>query len=439
MKMTESWLQSAKPKAESYDKTVTNRKGFMVRIHPSGTISFRFRYSRAGKTFPMTLGEYGEQGLSLQEATDMHDLARKELALGLDPIEEREKRQRALEQARADRAAAGTVAHIVDQFMHRRIRAERWDEATRGWVRDAKSKIKPRKRPEKAWEMLKRDLVDKIGTQKAADVTTEQLIDLLDKIVDRGAPVLANRTYEIFKQCFSFASAKRLIKGSPMDGVERPGGTETSRERTLKPDEIRTFWKQIDTAKMEPKSRLALKILLVTGQRRGEITKAFWQDIDFDQCIWKIPKDLAKNGKEHLVPLSPMAIQLFRELHLITGKGVRAMPHHRCKLKPGEPCVETALSAAIYKNRKHFGIDAFTTHDLRRTASTTMTKIGIKRLFVEKVLNHTLGDVAEIYDRNDYFPEKVDALNRWADHLQDILANRPPKVVPIRKSEQAAA
>ncbi|HWS66173.1 MAG TPA: Arm DNA-binding domain-containing protein, partial [Steroidobacteraceae bacterium] len=193
MKISDTWLQNAKPNQTRYDVTVTNRKGLMVRVHPSGVISFRFRYKRAGDSFVMVLGEYGKQGISLADAYKKHDQARSEIERGLDPIEEQAKRERAVEQERVDRAAAGTVADIVEQFVHRKLKAERWDEETGAWVQetkaDKKARTRPRKRPEVAESLLKANLVDKIGTEKARDVTRRQLIQLLDDIVDRGAPV----------------------------------------------------------------------------------------------------------------------------------------------------------------------------------------------------------------------------------------------------------
>lgn len=436
MKISDTWLQNAKPHKTRYDVTVTNRKGLMVRIHPSGVISFRLRYKRAGETFVMVLGEYGKQGLSLADACRIHDQARSEIERGLDPIDEQTKRERAIEQVRAERAAAGTVADIVEQFVHRKLRAERWDEESAKWVRetraDKKSRIRPRKRPEVAESLLKANLVDKIGKAKAQDVTKRQLIGLLDDIVDRGAPVTANRVYSLLKQCFEFAAAKDLIPASPMAGVLRPGGDESPRDRSLNEDEIRAFWTKVGSAKMEEPTKLGLKLLLITAQRRGEITAARWSHFDLKNSVWTIPAELSKNGKEHKVPLSPLAIAILSELRGITGERPYVLASHHSEKKPDQPYSERALSRAVRENEDHWEIPHFTPHDLRRTAASMMTSIGIPRLHVEKVLNHTTSDIAEVYDRHDYFEEKKIALTRWAEYLKTVLANKKPKVVPLR-------
>jgi integrase len=441
MKISDTWLQNAKPRKARYDVTVTNRTGLMVRVHSSGVISFRFRYKRAGETFVIVLGEYGRQGISLKRAYEMHDQARSELEQGLDPIEEQQKRERAVEQVRADRAAAGSVAEIVEQFVHRKLRAERWDEETGAWVRESKGdkkvRIRPRKRPEVAEALLKANLVDKIGTQTARDITRRQLIQLLDDIVDRGAPVTANRVYSLLKQCFEFAAAKELIPASPMAGVLRPGGDEVPRDRALNEDEVRTFWTKLESAAMSRTSQLGLKLLLVTAQRRGEITAARWQQFDLETGLWTIPAELSKNGKAHKVPLSPLAVKILGELHAITGTRPYVLASQHKNTKPDEPASERVLSRAVRDNAEHWEIPHFTPHDLRRTAASMMTRIGVPRLHVEKILNHTLSDIAEVYDRHDYFDEKKAALTRWAEHLQTILASNKAKVVHLHGDQKA--
>lgn len=453
MKITTTWLLGRKEArnhpSKRYDATIDGREGLMVRVFPSGAVSFRFRYTHAGQRRVMVLGEFGSNGLSLADAFELHAQAQREIEKGLDPIEEREKRQHEAQRAREERAASGTVADLVEQFVHRKLRAERWDEARQAWVRDSKMKTKPRKRPEAAQALLSANLVnakldgETVGKIKAPDLTRRQLVRLLDAIVDRGAPVTANRVYALLKQMFEWAAAKDIIPASPMAGVERPGGEESPRNRTLKPDEIRAFWEKIETADMAAPTRLALKLLLVTAQRRGEITAAKWSHFDLEEKLWTIPVELLKSShsrrekpEPHPVPLSPLAIDLLRQLKAVTGKGIYVLPSHVDAGKE-RPYSERVLSRAVRNNEKHFGIEHFTPHDLRRTAASFMTKLGIPRLHVEKVLNHSTGDIAEVYDRHDYLPEKREALNRWGAALADIIEGKTPKVTALRPSAAA--
>jgi integrase len=456
MKMPATWLESRREPRnrpqERYDETVDGREGLMVRVFPSGAVSFRFRYTSGGKRRVMVLGEFGQSGLSLADAFDMHHQAQRELEKGLDPIEERKKRQDVDQRARDERAGTGTVADLVEQFVHRKLRAERWDDKAADWVRDDKNKTKARKRPAAAAALLgysanrdehpsrrknqKATLVSEYGRINARDLTKRQLIALLDCIVDRGAPVSANRTHALLKQLFDWAAAKDLLPASPMAGIERPGGDESPRERVLTADEIKAFWTKLAEADMAKPTALALKLLLVTAQRRGELTFAKWSHFDLESKLWTIPVELLKTSharrtkpEPHAVPLSPLAVTLLGQLKEFTGGGIYVLPAHVDK-KKNRSYSERVLSRAVRQNEDHFGIKHFTPHDLRRTAASFMTKIGVPRLHVEKVLNHSTGDIAEVYDRHDYLPEKCAALERWGEYLTNLTEGRELKIVP---------
>ena len=450
MKITATWLEARsepknRPQAR-YDVTVDGREGLMVRIFPSGAVSFRFRYTGPdGARRVMVLGEFGRNGLSLKDAHDLHAQAQRELEKGLDPIEERARRAAEAQREREARQSADTVASLVEQFVHRKLRAERWDEERGTWLRDPKVKTRPRKRPEAAQALLKANLVDArldgqpVGQMKAQDLTRRQLVRLLDGIVDRGAPVSANRVHALLVQLFNWAAGKDLIPASPMAGIERPGGDETPRDRVLTAAEIRTFWEKLATAEMAEPTRIALKLLLVTAQRRGELTFAKWSHFDLSGKTWTIPVELLKSShsrrekpEPHVVPLSALAIELLGELQALTGESAFVLPAYASK-KATRSYTERVLSRAVRENRKHFGIPHFTPHDLRRTAASFMTKIGVPRLHVEKVLNHSTGDIAEVYDRHDYLPEKRAALERWAEHLRAIVEGHEQSQVPLER------
>jgi integrase len=456
MKMTATWLESRRlPRnrpQKRYDETVDGREGLMVRVFPSGAVSFRFRYTSGGKRRVMVLGEFGPGGLSLADPFDQHHQAQREIKKGLDPIEERRKRQDGEQRAREERAGTGTVADLVEQFVHRKLRAERWDNALSAWVRDEKNKTRARKRPDAAAALLgyfdtdrprrktqKATLISEYGKINARDLTKRQLIALLDGIVDRGAPVSANRTHALLKQLFDWAAAKDIVPASPMAGIERPGGDESPRDRVLTADEIKAFWTQLADADMAEPTQLALKLLLVTAQRRGELTFAKWSHFDVDSKLWTIPVELLKTSharrtkpESHAVPLSPLALDLLGQLKELTGDGLYVLPAYVDK-KKNRSYSERVLSRAVRQNQDHFGIEHFTPHDLRRTAASLMTKLKVPRLHVEKVLNHTTGDIAEVYDRHDYLPEKRAALAKWGNYLSQVITADEQNVVRLTR------
>ena len=457
MKITDTWLQDAispkKRPERQYRKTVDRgpaRKGLMVTVFANGTAAFVMRYTRpSGKRVFMPLGTYGKSGLSLAEACEAHDAALKLLEKGTDPIEELERRQVAEEEARRERAGADTVASLVEQFVHRKLRAERWDADSGKWVREAKANTRARKRPDEAAALLGyvdpnrppskrtakqrklKTLLSELGNKRARDVTRRDLVALLDGIVDRGAPVTANRVHALLVQMWNWAVARESIAHSPMYGVPRPAGAERPRARVLTADEIRKFWIKLDTAEMAEPTKLALKLLLVTAQRRGELTFAKWEHFDLTGKTWTIPIALLKSShsrrespEPHRVPLSPLALELLGKLRAITGDGMYLLPAWADHRKHGSYS-ERVLTRAVLDNRAHFGLaERFTPHDLRRTAASFMTKIRVPRLHVEKVLNHATGDIAEVYDRHDYLPEKRAALEQWAAHLTGIVTDK---------------
>ena len=121
-----------------------------------------------------------------------------------------------------------------------------------------------------------------------------------------------------------------------------------------------------------------------------------------------------------MVPLSSLAIDLLKRLHALTGEGEYVL-QARVDKRKDRSYSERVLSRAVRENAKHFGIEHFTPHDLRRTAASFMTRLKVPRLHVEKVLNHATGDIAEVYDRHDYYPEKRAALERWGKHLRTVI------------------
>lgn len=442
MKVTDTWLQTAIARNRgrsryrvTADRGAGRRGSLMVTIYGDGSATFSMRYTRpSGKRVFMPLGRYGPAGISLKEACNQHDEALRQLEQGHDPIDERAKRQ-------AELLGGGTVGSLVEQFVHRKLRAERWDGAA--WVRDRAS-LKARKRPDEAARWLLgyggtgrrrgrkpvRKFFDEFGGMKAREVTRRQLIEFLEGIVARGAPVTANRTYALLRQLFAWGAAKDLIPASPMAGVERPGGQEQPRSRILTDEEVRTFWHGLEG--MAAPTRLALQVLLATAQRRGELTRARWTHFDLAAKVWTIPPELQKTShsrreqpQPHTVPLSPLALELLEQLHRLTGGGEWVLP------APGgeRPYSENALSRALHRAR----IGTYTVHDLRRTAASLMTRLGIPRLHVEKVLGHETGDIAAIYDRHDYAAEKRTALERWAEYLGALVEGRAAVVVPMER------
>ena len=228
----------------------------------------------------MTFGVYPT--MPLVEAHTALAKAREILAIGGDPGGQ-------LTKDKAEHRRSPTVNQLMDEYI------EKW--------------AKPRKR---TWEedarMLSKDVIPFLGRRKAKDIKRRDIILLIDEIVNRGSPIAANRTLRIIRKMFSFAVKRGVLDASPCIEIDAPA-KENQRERVLTEDEIKMFWFGLDNAKMSDGTKLVLKLLLVTAQRKGEVTQAEWSEIDLKKGWWTIPKEKSKNERTHRVPLSKMAIR----------------------------------------------------------------------------------------------------------------------------------
>lgn len=146
------------------------------------------------------------------------------------------------------------------------------------------------------------------GRRKAKDISRRDVIALLDKIVDRGSPIAANRTLALVRRMFGWALSRDIIPANPCAALRAPG-KENRRDRVLRADEIARLWHALDdnAIPISAPIRLALKLQLATGQRKGETVGAEWREFNLAEAIWTIPGEKAKNGMPHRVPLSPLA------------------------------------------------------------------------------------------------------------------------------------
>lgn len=394
MQFTDKLIKSLKPRPERYDFREGNGSGFMVRIFPSGQLSWGFVYHFEGKKRRMTFGSYPD--LSLADARKMHANAVNILAKGKDPAQ---LKQSAALEARISQ----TVNDLINEYMVKWAKARK-----RSWHEDER--------------ILNKDIVPAWGKRKAKEIKRRDVILLLDNIVDRGSPIIANRTLAIIRRMFNFAVERDIIEINPCYAVKAPA-KENKRERLLSLNEVKIFWQKLDDAGMMELSRLALKLQLTTAQRKGEVLAAEWSEIDLGGSWWTIPAHKAKNGNPHRVPLSELSLSLLAQLKEISRHSQWLFPSPTGKTH----IAGGAIDHALRKNLKLFeGInDGFTPHDLRRTAASQMTALGISRLVVSKILNHAESSVTAIYDRHSYDTEKRQAIDIWANKLGEITGAKP--------------
>jgi len=356
-------------------------------------------YSRRGKARMTSLGRYPT--VTLADARVKAATLAAAVKASRDPavalIEERQRHR-----------ATPTVAELADEYIER-------------WAR----------RRKKTWEqdrrMLDRDVLPAWGDWTADEVRRRDVRALLDGIASR-APIQANRVLEVIRKMWNFAVEQEILEANPCWQVRRPS-RERSRDRVLTAAEIRILWQVLDRELgdglqpllgMWPSRpvRLALRLALVTAQRRGEITATRWAEIDLGDGWWTIPATRSKNGLSHRVPLSDLALEIVREILDYTGGSEFLLPSPR-----GGPMKPHALSTAVSRVRSIAGIPRWRGHDLRRTAASGMAAAGTSRQVIGQVLNHVEPGVTAVYDRYSYDTEKRVALTAWADRLSEIVVH----------------
>jgi integrase len=400
-----SKLPNPDKRRELADGKVT---GLYFVAQPSGARSWAVRYRAAGKPAKLTLGPYPAIGLA-----DARRRAREELgkvAGGDDPA--------AAKRTAREAAKAAATAE-----------SDRVSTAAAEFVKRSVTKRTSNKRISDSWaaerdRLLRVEVLPKLGDKRIGDVTKADILRLLEGMVGRGSAVNANRLLAVLRRMFNWCISRGLVDKSPCEKLTPPA-PETSRDRVLSADELRLAWAAFDRVGW-PFGRVA-QLLLLTGARLNEIASGRWSEVDVTAKTWTIAKERAKNGVEHVIPLSDLAITILKSLPRI-GERKDGFVFTTTGKTPvsGWSRAKGTIDRAVLEGR---GDDAealpsWVFHDLRRTAASGMAGIGIPPHVVEAVLNHksgTIKGVAAVYNRHSYATEKRAALDAWARKLDAIL------------------
>jgi integrase len=385
-------------------ETPDSEVGGLYKItQPSGRESWSYRYRFHGRPRKLTIGDADK--LSVRDARILAREAYLKVARDTDPGEEK----------KAARVAARTpedldlVERVVVEFTKRHL--PHLAPSTQSAVT----------------RILNKNVLPQWGGRRLSSIRKADVHVLLDKISDRNAPVMANRVFSWIVVLCNWAVGRGLIEVNPCNGISRPE-PETPRERVLDNNELVALWRAAGGL-TEPFGSY-VRFLMVTGQRVRECGDLEWIEIDLDSRIWTLPGRRAKNGREHTVPLSGLATELLEPLPL---------PHRDSRfvftLTGSNPIYGNHLSKRRLDDLLPKEMEPWTFHDIRRSVATGMAGLGISQQVVEKILNHVSGSfrgIVSVYQRHSYAEEKRHAMERWAQHLEDIVCEERDKVVPIR-------
>ena len=415
-------------------------RGLMLIVETTGTKRFVLRYKSTGedgqaKDRKHALGTFGDGPgeISLDRARVLVAEWRERMKRGEYPHLVREEAKAATEKRIAEKAAAPTVATLVELFREKYLAVN---------CRNPDARLVTAKK----WLL---DDETGIGAMPLADVRRQHLNAILDRIVAAGKPVAAYALGRLLGQMFRFAVDEELIEASPAERLQK-GTMHTTGDRVLDDGEIQTLWKALDntTLRMSTAVRHALRVALVTGCRAGEIASAKWEHVKLEgkEPTWTIPAMTAKMGRAHLVPLSPLAVSQFKALKALTGdtpfvlpaaERVRGVERAGERDTVPESHMEAhAIAVAIRRCRDMLGVAEFSAHDLRRTLRTGLSKLGVDGAVAEAVIGHLPRNaLLRTYDLYDRLPERRAALEAWGAHVAKVIAAKPKR----RPAQKVAA
>ncbi|MFB1487407.1 MULTISPECIES: tyrosine-type recombinase/integrase [unclassified Thiocapsa] len=377
-------------------------KGFGLRIMASGARSFVLRYqTKAGAARIQTIGAYPTW--TLAAARLEANAIRRRVDCGEDPLAERRKE-------RTD----PTVADLVDTFA-----AARLGELASG--------------PE-IRRYFDRDLIPALGKRNVRTITRADIIGLVESRAVK-TPRAAALLLSYIKLLLSFAEDRELIEVSPATGIKgiriNKRMATVKRGRTLDDDEIRAFWSAADTCGIHRLTALALKLILVTGQRPGEVLGM--TETEIEGSIWTIPASRRKTGTGHSIALTKTALALVSDARAEVARlaNRRNWPEspYVFEFREGHPGTVAALSKALTRyrpalgSRDHPDWGYWRPHDLRRTCRTRLAEIGIPQEIAERVIGHAAQGVTGVYDRHKYQQEIRAALEAWELRLIEIIGH----------------
>lgn len=395
----DSYINGLKPKDKTYRETEGN--GFYIRVTPQGKKAWLYRYYYAEKDHSITLGYY--PAMSLGQARAAYQTLFDLWQSGVDPK---------AHLAKLDEAKTNTVKKLV-----------------LGWYENYIEK--ERKQPQQIKQLIDADIIPLLGDIELAKLSPALVTTALDKIVKRGARVHANKVLSALKQAFNYGVRRGALKENPailLQGRDI-GGIEKPRDRYLTTDEIKTLllFLDSDNSRMSLQTKLAIKIILHTGIRSGELRLATWSEIDYQNSLWTIPKEHTKQDEIIRIHLTEPVKIMFRSLQYGSKSDLVLSAKDDVPLSP------KALSRAINRIQERVKIPHWTAHDLRRSFCTQLGEtLHIDPVVIEKCLGHKMPKIMATYNRNEMLVQRKEALTKWSSYLENLLQDN---VVPLSLSK----
>lgn len=365
--------------------------GLSVRVSPKGKITFQFRYRFNGKPVRLKIGEYGV--MSLADARAEVVKCKAILSKGNDPAV-------AIKQNIIKNATKATINDVVNDYL-------------------AMTQVRSLTSYESIEGALRMHITKPFGDLIVDDMTAAAWFKVFDRITAGGSPVQAGAVLSRMKRIINIAVRRGRIERDTIAGltISDVGQHSKAGQRHLSDNEIHALWAYLDGGRMAHNMKVFVKLLLLTGCRSGELRQAKRSDFDFKSKVWQIPQHNSKTRIAFSRGISDDAISLIKSLNVKDGW---LFPSNS---GDGDPVHKSTIVQLVRRIGLRMGGDPFSAHDLRRTARTQLARLGIAQHVAEKVLGHTTKGVIGVYDKYDYLPEQIEAVNRLAGHIKELINN----------------
>jgi len=403
MALTDTGIRRSKPTSKPYK--LSDSGGLHLLVTSSGGKLWRWKYRFDGAEKLMALGRYPE--VTLADARERRDTARRKLAKGVDPM--------------AERMAEKTAVKVATEHTFEKV-GELWLDHWKG--------NKSARHSETTRNRLKANVYPVLGERPIAEVEPMELVQLAKDIEARGASDMAKRILQIVGMVFRYAVAHGYSKRNPAAEI-RPSDilkpTRKQNRARIDAKELPALLRAIEVYDGRPLTRLAIKLMALTFVRTSELICARWEEFDFDTRRWSIPASRMKMKTPHIVPLSSQANEVLELLQTISGNSELVFPGEQDATKPmSNMTILKALERMGYKGR-------MTGHGFRGLASTILHEQGYNHDHIELQLAHApRNEVSAAYNHALYLEPRTGMMQDWADFLERT--QRGGKLLPFRST-----
>ncbi|MEQ9879951.1 tyrosine-type recombinase/integrase [Pectobacterium aroidearum] len=402
MPLTDVKVRSAKPEDKAYK--LTDGEGMHLMVHPNGSKYWRLQYRFDGKQKTLALGVYPE--ITLSEARQRRDEAKRQIATGTDPSE----------QKKVDKQLRQT---LVDNTF--KAIALEWHEYKRpNWSKGY---------AEDLMEAFENDIFPDIGKRPIAEIKPLEMLTSLRKLEKRGVLDKLRKIRQACNQVFRYAIVTGRAENNPASELASalPPPKSTHYPHLL-PDELPDFLRALSTYSGSKVTQLATRILMLTGVRTIELRQAEWKEFDFEKQLWEVPKERMKMRRPHLVPLSDQVIDALQQLYAVTGRYNLVFPGRNDITKPmSEASINQVLKRIGYHGKA-------TGHGFRHTMSTILHEQGYNTAWIELQLAHVdKNTIRGTYNHAQYLEQRRGMLQWYGDFVDGLEHGDARKVVVMGK------